>query len=299
MSLRNCKEIKFAYLLYPIKSDTSNHKLKFDNDVDKIYYYFNWGIPEQDLIDPVIVDQTTVDSYGLENLVVNLQQKYKYDFDIVVVKVPEEYMNMQKWYIHEPIYSDEDVRYLRSYQLPMVYAHYDQNLQEKISLLSAVHIESYYLRFPDCRRVVNDHWKIINSNHQGMIAAKPQIDAIDTIDYVNRDYVNAITKYRKANLFGPNSVIEKSVADYMQSIFGKDVVSNDSSHDFKEKIVANPDENKKYYIDDFYTNFIEKKYGSTDHKPYNCSMSKERIRNILMVEEKRREKLQRHQILGD
>ena len=299
MSLRNCKEIKFAYLLYPIKSDTRDHKLKFDNDIDKIYYYFNRGIPEQDLIEPVVVDQTTVDSYGLENLVVNLQQKYKYDFDIAVVKVPEEYMNMQKWHLHEPIYQDEDVRYLRSYQLPMVYAHYDENLQEKLSLLSAVHIESYYLRFPDCRRVINDNWKIMNSNHQGMIASKAQIEAIDTIECLNRDYVSALIRLRKSNLFGTSSVLDKSTADYMQSIFGKDVVYNDSSYDFKEKIIANPDENKKYYIDDFYANFIAKKYGSTDHKPFNCGMSKERIRNILLVEEKRREKLLRHETLGD
>ena len=89
----------YSYLLFPKKYNTEDNNAEFKNVVDMLYYYLNRGVPTEDMAEPIICTQSMVDEYGLDNLVMNMQRKFKYDFDIIVVKVPQEYLRMEQTHI--------------------------------------------------------------------------------------------------------------------------------------------------------------------------------------------------------
>ena len=261
----------YSYLLFPKKYNTEDNNAEFKNVVDMLYYYLNRGVPTEDMAEPIICTQSMVDEYGLENLVMNMQRKFKYDFDIIVVKVPQEYLRMEQTHIMADQLPYEPFDDFDSKILP-IKCRYQFNKKTQY-MISADYIESVYLRYPDCRRVINDNWKVVSPDTMGMILTPEQYDQL------------AIMRRSKSySQFGDR----ENLMDDMDLTTRQmcDLCKNDKSK--QDKYGHSPE-----VID-----FIQKKYGQ-DNKIYNCYMTKSRIENILMVERQRQDKRERFSFVGE
>lgn len=260
----------FSYLLYPKKYDTEDNKVEFKNNVEMLYYYLNRGVPTKDMATPVYCTQEMVNQYGLDNLVMNLQRKFKYDFDIIVVKVPQEYLRM------EPMirpYSVVNEKFDEAPKMMPIECVYEFN-GEKQPMISSDYIESIYLRYPDCRRIINDNWKLVSPDAMGMVNSEFQNDML--LAYGNYGQYSAqLDKYKFMN--------ETDV----------------DTRELKEYIESDEEEKEKFASDsESVIDFIEKKYFDAD-KVYTCKMSQLRIENLLRVEEVRQAKKERVAFIGE
>ena len=171
MALVDKNNVAFSYLLFPKKTYAEESKGFFGDDVDRLFYYMNRGVPVGDMPEPIYCTQEMVNQYGLDNLVANMQRKYKYDYDIIVVKVPQEDMRMA------PMFGNSSIREatsgpFKSKMLPML-CRYDIN-GKKTDIISCNYIESVYLRYPDCRRIFNDNWNPVSPETMGMHLSEGQ-----------------------------------------------------------------------------------------------------------------------------
>ena len=64
----------FSYLLFPKNTHDKDCEGVFENDVDRLYYYLNRGVPMGDMPKPIYCTQEMVDQYGIENLVLSMQR---------------------------------------------------------------------------------------------------------------------------------------------------------------------------------------------------------------------------------
>lgn len=259
----------FSYLLYPKKYNTEDNKAEFKNDVEMLYYYLNRGVPTRDIITPVYCSQSMVDQYGLDNLVMNLQRKFKYDFDIVVVKVPQEYLRMEP--MIRPI-SAVNEKFDSSPKMLPIECYYEFN-GVKQPMISGDYIESIYLRYPDCRRIINDNWKIISPDSMGMVNSKFQNNML--LAYGN--YLQRSGQIDKTKFMKETYVDTKEMKEFMES-----------DEEEREKF----DPNSESVID-----FIEKKYGDSK-RMYTCEMSKHRIEHLLRADEVSKAKKERVVYIG-
>lgn len=260
----------FSYLLFPKKYDDEDCKGVFEDNVDMLYYYLNRGVPIGDMPMPIYCTQEMVDQYGLDNLVMNMQRKYKYDYDIIVVKVPQDYLRM------EPIFgncgmSDLHKNDHRASMLPIA-CRYDFNGQKR-DMISCDYIDSVYLRYPDCRRVINDNWKLISPDYAGM----KNIAIQDEMLAIHGDSSEAFASKTRTEALENNNLSTAEMCKIQQ----KSII-----------------EGKVYGCPKPMLDYLEDKYKHTE-RIYKCRMSKSRIANILAVETERQEKKDRCRYVGE
>jgi len=259
----------FSYLLFPKRYDSSDNNAEFKNTIDMLHFYLNRGVPTSDIASPVYCSQEMVNQYGLDNLVMNLQRKYKYDFDIIVVKVPQEYLRM------EPDirpYSRENDKFDNSPKMLPIECIYEFN-GENQPMIASDYIESVYLRYPDCRRVLNDNWKVVSPEVMGMVNSKFQNNML--LAYGNHAERSMIMKKRK--FMHETGVDTKEMSEYLSLDEG---------------------EREQFGCSQSVIDFIKNKYAN-DEKVYGCAMSRSRIENILRVEERRLAKKERVAFVGE
>ena len=264
-------ECAFSYLLYPKKVDSPEGNKTFDNDVDRLYYYLNRGVPvDEGMPKPIYCTHEMVKQYGIDNLVMNMQRKYKYDYDIVVVKVPQELMRM------EPVFGNSSIKdatgpRFRNKMLPIL-CRYEFN-GEQTNMISSDYIESIYLRYPDCRRVINENWKIVSDESLGMNFSETQIDMI--------------------KLYGDDLLLMKNSLKldimHKENLNTSQMCKNYKNNEYIKSLVG--------YSQDI-VDFLKKKYRKSI-RIYHQGMSKSRIANVLMVEEKRKDKIERCAFIGE
>lgn len=260
----------FSYLLFPKKYDADECKGVFKDNVDMLYYYLNRGVPIGDMPMPIYCTQEMVNQYGLDNLVMNMQRKYKYDYDIIVVKVPQDYLRM------EPTFGNCGMSDLhkydhRAYMLPIA-CRYDFNGQKR-DMISADYIDSIYLRYPDCRRVINDNWKLISPDYAGMKNIPFQDEMLAIHGDVNESF---ISKSRTETLENNNLSTAQICTIHQKAI----------------------DDGTVFGCPKALLDYIEYKYRYTE-RIYKCRMTKSRIENILAVEAQRQDKKDRSKFVGE
>jgi len=261
----------YSYLLYPKKFDTQENKDAFGNNVDMLHYYVNTGVPfSDDMPEPVIVSQAEIDKYGLDALVANLQRKFKYDYDIVVVKVPQDYLRMEPTFVK---YENEStLNYLRNgHTLPMM-ARYALNGQMRDMIVSD-YVESVYLHYPDCRRIINDNWVPISNRSAGLVYTDLQKRLlklnIQNSETLRKD--ESRRRYMISNNLDTSSMCHKANSDLQ----------------FRN--------NYGYSVD--FIKYLQDKYGTVGRK-LPCAMTKDRINILLHLEELRQDKIDRCAFIG-
>jgi len=261
----------FSYLLYPKKYATEDNKAQFgESIVDMLYYYLNRGVPCDDMATPIYCTQEMVNQYGLDNLVMNMQRFYKYDYDIVVIKVPQEYMRMEPMF-GNCFYDKSSKNKFNPKMLPLL-CKYEFN-GTKQDMLSADYIESVYLRYPDCRRIINDNWKLVSPDSRGMNLTKFQRNML----IANSNYDNIRTFDGRRQVMSDMDLTTRQMCD---------MCKNDESKD------------QLYGHDESVIEFIRDKYMAFE-KDFPCRMTKSRIENLLWVETQRKNRLDRRHFLGE
>lgn len=271
----------FSYLLYPKKHTSRDVEGVFKNQVEMLYYYLNRGVPiSDDMPDPIYCTQEMVNQYGLDNLVMNMQRKYKYDYDIIVVKVPQEYLNMNSL-LGDPVFSKENAKVNAPKIVPMSCRY--EFLGEKRDMIACDYIESVYLRYPDCRRVLNDNWRIVSDDHFGMKNLPIQNKMLEMYrknpynGIMRSDNHDLDSDEKKSKFMEDNDLNSRQLCDMCRK-------------DLKLKVDLGYRSATLTYIRDKY---------KTDEKIYKCQMTKSRIANILAVETERQSKIDRCRFVGE
>lgn len=163
--------------------------VKKDKLVDMIYKAFNFCLPDSDHdLKNIKVSEDTVNAYGLDRIVWNVQRHMKCQpHAIWVVKFPSRFIDeaMSDDFSYETYSSarSDNQKYLNS----LYYVHKNEKNGYDTGY-SGNYIDRVYLYYPDCRVIVNENWKSISDYANGLILSPEQLK-IANIFYSNYSYL--------------------------------------------------------------------------------------------------------------
>ena len=116
--------------------------------------------------EPVVLSESLVAKYGIDNLISNLQRKFRHNFHVVVCKVPQEFMRQE--YSYGRTTTEEKIAETNKFRaLPLLSRKNSEN--GLYYFLAPQYIESVYLgNNGNYGRVLNENWQPVIQDSLGM-----------------------------------------------------------------------------------------------------------------------------------